>query len=234
VGASFNARQSIANADARIVASCLVSWKLPPHAANRDASSMKTTPLQPPLEEKTTISDSAAASQAQDARGRIHLIIGPVGAGKSTFAQELAREHRAARLTLDEWMAALFSPDRPSEGIMQWYVERTARCIEQIWTTARGVLEVHTDVVLEIGLIRRGEREKFYERVAEAGFGMSIYVLDAARDVRRERVEHRNQSRGVTFSMVVLPAIFELASNLWEPPGPLECEGRDVRFIRTD
>ena len=38
---------------------------------------------------------------------KIHLLIGPVGAGKSTFALELAREHRGVRLTLDEWMQSL-------------------------------------------------------------------------------------------------------------------------------
>ena len=59
-------------------------------------------------------------------------------------------------------------------------------------------------------------------------------MLDAERDVRRACVEERNRSRGSTFCMVVPPAIFELASDFWEPPDPAECQGRDVRFIRTD
>jgi hypothetical protein len=33
---------------------------------------------------------------------------------------------------------------------------------------------------------------------------------------------------------VVPPAIFELASDLWEAPDFDECDGRDVRFLRTD
>jgi predicted kinase len=161
-------------------------------------------------------------------------VIGPVGAGKSTFALELVREHAAIRLTLDQWMVVLFSPDRPDTGVIEWYVERTARCIEQIWTVTEAIIGARTDVVLELGLLRRRERERFYERVSSAGCELSIYVLDAARDVRRERVNERNRSRGPTFSMLVPPAIFELASDAWEPPDPAECDRRDVRFMRTD
>lgn len=163
----------------------------------------------------------------------LHLVIGPVGAGKSTFGLQLARDHSAVRLTLDEWMAELFSPDRPDAGVMEWYVERTGRCIEQIWRVATRIIDVGTDVVLEIGLIQRRDRTRLYKRVHDAGLELKIYVLDAPREVRRERVEERNRVRGATFSMVVPPPIFDLASDLWEPPDEAECSGRNVRFIST-
>ncbi len=162
---------------------------------------------------------------------RIHLIVGPVGAGKSTFAARLAADHRAVRLTLDEWMAVLFRPDRPDDGVLAWYRERTQRCLDQIWRTARSALAAGTDVVLEIGLIQRGDRRRFYRQVDAVADPLTIYVLDAPRDVRRERVERRNRDQGATFSMVVPPAIFELASDLWEPLDDDERAGRDVRDV---
>ncbi|MGK4001517.1 ATP-binding protein [Sorangium sp. So ce1036] len=165
---------------------------------------------------------------------RLHLIIGPVGAGKSTFAHQLVREHAAVHLNLDEWMATLFSPDRPDSGVISWYVERTGRCIEQIWKVATRTMDAGTDVVLEIGLIQRRDRERFYRRMAGAGHDLTIHVLDASRDLRRERVEQRNRAKGATFSMVVPPDIFDMASDLWEPPDEAECASRDVRFINTD
>ena len=58
-----------------------------------------------------------------------------------------------------------------------------------------------------------------------------VYVLDAPRDVRRERVLRRNAEQGETFSMVVPPHIFELASDLWQPPGEAECAERSVVFV---
>jgi predicted kinase len=158
-------------------------------------------------------------------------LLGPVGSGKSALARQLAEEERALRLTLDEWMTRLFSPDRPETGIMEWYVDRAARCVEQIIVVASAVLALGTDVILELGLLRRVEREAFYRRIDAARHDMSVYVLDAPREVRRERVDARNRDRGATFTMIVPPAIFELASDLWEPVERDELEGRDVRLV---
>ncbi|XYH95595.1 AAA family ATPase [Sorangium sp. So ce1128] len=149
------------------------------------------------------------------------------------FALQLCREQRAVRLNLDEWMTALFRPDRPDTGVLEWYIERTGRCIDQIWRLTERMLEVGTSVVLEIGLIRRDERERFYERVDAGGHPMTIHVLDAPRDLRRERVQRRNQQKGDTFSMVVPPDFFEFASDMWQPLDDAERDGRDVRIMST-
>lgn len=191
------------------------------------------------LESESAVQAAQAAEPALGRRravygGHIHLLVGPVGAGKSTFAFDLARDHDAVRLTLDAWMAVLFRPDRPDVGIVEWYVERAARAVEQIARVTTAIVDTGVDVVLEIGLLQRREREDFYRRMKGVGVGLTLYVVDAARDVRRERVEKRNHARGPTFSMVVPPAIFELASDRWEPPEADECEGRAVRFVRTD
>ncbi|MCG8589866.1 MAG: ATP-binding protein [Proteobacteria bacterium] len=162
---------------------------------------------------------------------QLHLVVGPVGAGKSTFVRQLCREHAAVRLNLDEWMAELFGPDRPPDGSIEWYVERAERCIEQIWILAKRLIHVGTDVVLEIGLIQKRDREEFYRRVDASGYDLRVYVLDAPRELRADRVAHRNLEAGDTFSMEVPRHVFELASDLWEPPDEDECRQRDVRFI---
>jgi len=161
----------------------------------------------------------------------LHLVVGPVGAGKSTFALTLEQQYRALRLNLDEWMADLFRADRPEGGGLEWYIERTARCIELIWKLAARTMDLGIPVVLEIGLIQRSERERFYERVDTNGYPLTVYVLDRPRDVRRARVLSRNQQQGPTFSMEVPLHIFELASDMWEPPDETECSERTVKFI---
>jgi predicted kinase len=159
------------------------------------------------------------------------LVEGPVGSGKSTFASQLGQRHAAPRLILDDWMATLFRPDRPSIGVIEWYVERKDRCIEQIWTVTCQLMEAGTDAVLELGLIQQHSRQSLYDRVDAAGYGITIYVLDAPREIRRERVRRRNRQRGKTFSMEVPDHVFEMASDMWEPPDESESNGRDIRFI---
>ena len=160
---------------------------------------------------------------------RIHLVIGPVGAGKSTFVRQLVQLHRAVPLNLDDWMATLFSADRPDAAdAMAWYVPRTQRCLTQIWKTAEAVLNAGGDVVLEVGLIQQHQRDAFYARMGPWADAMVVCVLDAPREVRRERVLRRNAEQGATFSMVVPPHIFELASDLWQPPDEVECANRSV------
>ncbi|MEM6995316.1 MAG: AAA family ATPase [Myxococcota bacterium] len=164
---------------------------------------------------------------------QLHLVVGPVGSGKSTFVAALCARERAVRLNLDDWMATLFRPDRPVEGMVAWYAERAERCVAQIWSLAVQLIEVGVTVVLEIGLIRRRDRLRLYGWVDERALDLTIHILDAPRDVRRARVQHRNETRGPTFTMVVPPEIFELASDMWEPLADDECEGRDVRFVAT-
>jgi predicted kinase len=181
----------------------------------------------------TTFNHTAPADVAC-AAPRIHLVIGPVGAGKSTFSRELVLQHSAVPLNLDDWMATLFSPDRPDlpgADVMAWYIARTQRCLLQIWKTAEAVLRAGTDVVLEIGLIQQQERDAFYTRMGHWADAMTVYVLDAPRELRRARVNQRNAERGETFSMVVPPHIFELASDLWQPPDQAECEAHTVVFV---
>ena len=158
------------------------------------------------------------------------LVLGPVGAGKSTFVRALAGERRAVPLVLDDWMARLYGADpRPEEGRIAWYLERRDRCLEQIWRVACEVLAAGASVVLEVGLIRRGEREAFYERVDAAGFVLTVFLIDAPREVRRARVMRRNVEQGETFAHVVPLEFFELASDLWEPPGERERDERGIR-----
>ncbi len=186
-----------------------------------------------PPEALSTLSDAPGAEQACS-RARIHLVLGPVGAGKSTYAVALAKTHGAARFTLDEWMTELFAPDRPDGDRVPWYRARAERCVTRILATAREVVNAGGCAVLEIGLLDRASRARFHARVREAGHELEVYVLEAPRDVRRARVEARNRERGETFAMVVPLAIFELASDMWEPVGPDELEGATVHHVSTD
>ena len=162
----------------------------------------------------------------------LHLVIGPVAAGKSTFALRLAEERGAVRLTLDDWMAQLYGEDqRPREGRLDWYAERVERCLGLIWNLTRDLMARGTEVILEVGLIQRMARLDFYSRIDAEAYDHTVYVVDADRAVRRERVLRRNREKGETHHVHVPLEFFELASDRWEPPTPEEMADRNVRFV---
>mgnify|MGYP001282622851 CR=1 FL=1 len=162
---------------------------------------------------------------------RVHLIEGPVGAGKSTYASAMGRETQGVHVALDDWFVALFSPDRPSSDVIPWYLQRKERLIELIWTHSQRILASGCDAILELGLIHREDRVAFSRKVREAGYELVIHVLDAPTEVRRERVQRRNTEKGPTFAMVVPDHIFEAASKLWEPPDQVECSEFEVELV---
>lgn len=150
--------------------------------------------------------------------GTLQLLIGPVGAGKTTYAQQRIARSPAVHLDVDTCMVRLFRDDpRPGDGVMTWYLERRERCRGLLWDLALAVLRSGADVILEFGLLQRVEREAFYERARGEDVPLAVYVLDAPRPVRRERVAERNRTAREHTQIVPLE-FFERASDAWEPP----------------
>ncbi|MEP1742542.1 MAG: ATP-binding protein [Kangiellaceae bacterium] len=159
------------------------------------------------------------------------LVEGPVGAGKSTFSEDLSHKVAAPHINLDSWMARLYRPDRPTTSVIEWYVERKERCIGQVWDVAFRILNCKCNVILELGLVQSKRRREMYERIKGSGHEVLVYVLDCPREVRKERVRNRNLNKGSTFSMEVPDEIFEIASDMWEEPNDIECEEQQVIFV---
>jgi len=80
---------------------------------------------------------------------RWHIITGSTGAGKSTFARELAERVGGVRFSIDEWMTALYWMDSPEKKDFAWAMERIARCEEQIAAVAISLAAIGVDAVLE-------------------------------------------------------------------------------------
>lgn len=164
---------------------------------------------------------------------RVHLIEGPVGAGKSTYSSTLVLRTNGVHVALDEWFAALFSADRGADDFVSWYMLRKERLLALIWSHSRRILASGTDVILELGLIQRQSRVAFGRQIQSEGFELVVHVLDAPLEVRRERVRRRNAEKGSTFAMVVPDHVFEMASKLWEAPDDVECSEYAVTFVQA-
>jgi predicted kinase len=161
----------------------------------------------------------------------IHLVEGPVGAGKSTYAARLSWTVGAPHLDLDAWMVTLFSPDRPAEGFLPWYTERKARCLAQLWEVTCSLLDHGIDPILELGLVRRADREDFYRRVDAIDCALKIHLITTPLEERRRRVRERNRQKSGSFKMEVSDEVFALANGFWEEPDEEELRARGIEVL---
>ena len=158
----------------------------------------------------------------------LHVIFGPCGAGKTTYANAFARREGAVAFILDDWMARLFGPDIPEPIEYEWMLERVGRCEQQIWSTAAAVMAAGTSVILDIGLMRRADRARVQEIAEAVELPLQWHFVDAPPEVRRARVADRNVIKGESFAIEVTPELFDFIEGVYEPPGPEELAGAVV------
>jgi predicted kinase len=113
----------------------------------------------------------------------LYLIVGLPGAGKTTVATQLAAEHRALRLTPDEWMIPLFG-ESDAGG------KRDVLEGRLIWVALR-VLESGTDVVLDFGFWGRDERWSLLALADGVGARGEVVYLPVDPATQWERIESR-------------------------------------------
>ncbi len=86
-------------------------------------------------------------------------------------------------------------------------------------------LAVGTPVVLDIGAMRRANRERIRQIATAKRLSLQWHFVDAPQEVRRARVADRNTANGETFVPEVPPELFDLIEQLDEAPEPAQLEG---------
>jgi len=140
---------------------------------------------------------------------KIHLIFGPQGAGKTTYAKQLAVERKAVHLSIDDWMWKLFGEDMPKSMNLKWIMERVERCEKQIWATAQKIADCGSEVILDLGFTKVAKRKQFESLAAAQNYPTQLHYIYAPHAIRRQRVLARNVAQGDTFSFEVTPGMFD-------------------------
>ncbi len=116
----------------------------------------------------------------------LFLIVGLPGAGKTTRAKELAADHRALRLTPDEWMIPLFGESNP-DGKRDVLEGRLV-------SVALQALRLGTSVVLDFGFWGRDERSALRWLARSAGAACQVVYLPVDKSAQLARIAHRQSS----------------------------------------
>lgn len=122
--------------------------------------------------------------------GRLIVLCGLPGSGKTRLARRLERELRAIRLCPDEWMADL--------TIDLWDEEARARVEALQWRLAQGWLTLGHTVVIEWGTWGRSERDALREGARAVGAAVELRFLDAPVEELFARVQVRGMEDPAT------------------------------------
>jgi predicted kinase/GNAT superfamily N-acetyltransferase len=117
------------------------------------------------------------------AGGRLILVCGLPGSGKTTHATRLESELHALRLCPDEWMAA--------RGIDLYNEAARARIEALQWKLAQRMLALGRTVIIEWGTWGRPERDKLRLGARGLGAEVELHYLAAPVEVLFERVQRR-------------------------------------------
>lgn len=113
----------------------------------------------------------------------LFLTVGLPGTGKTTAARRIETEHRALRLTKDEWMKALYGHENPASA---------SDVIEgRLIRIGLRALELGSNVVIDFGLWGRDERSALRQAATERGALVELRYVEVSPAEQRRRLDRR-------------------------------------------
>ncbi|MGW7023083.1 ATP-binding protein [Streptomyces decoyicus] len=149
----------------------------------------------------------------------LFLTVGLPGAGKTTRARQLAKEHSALRLTPDEWMIPLFG-EAEADG------KRDVLEGRLLWL-ALEALRLGTNVVLDFGCWSRDERSAIRWLVASVGASCHLVYVPVDHETQCARIVRR-QSTTPDHTFPMSEADLLHWRTLFQEPDAAELEGHQV------
>ena len=148
----------------------------------------------------------------------MHLLCGYNGAGKTTYARQLAETLPAVRFSLDEWMLRLY-PDLAFDS--PEYGERAETCKALIWDVARQILVLGSDVILDWNQWSRARRATWRDAAQNAGFDVVLHHIQTPVEVAITRADAR-AAQNIAGSHVLSENGIRHLASIFEPPSSAE------------
>ncbi len=146
------------------------------------------------------------------------LICGKICSGKSTYAEKLRRERRAAVLSCDDLTLSLF-PERLGDRheVITWRVH------QYLFQRAAELLALSVNVILEWGFWTVESRREAEAYFRDRGFDTEWHYVEISDDAWRECIQKRNRQRP-TGTYLVDRNLVEKCASLFQPPAPEEVD----------
>ena len=127
----------------------------------------------------------ATAEGGEVQSGRLVVITGLPGSGKTTLATELAAAMPAVRMSPDDWMMA--------SGIDLWDSSIRVRIEQLQLQVALDLLRAGRNVVIEWGVWAREERDALREAARAVGAPVELHHVSAPLEELWRRIEERDR-----------------------------------------
>jgi predicted kinase len=116
--------------------------------------------------------------------GKLIIVCGLPGSGKTTYAKEIQAKFRAVRFCPDEWMDAI--------ALDLWDAARREKIETLQWQFGQELLSLGLTVIIEWGTWGRSERDALRLRARELRAAVELHYLSAPVDVLLDRIQRRS------------------------------------------
>jgi predicted kinase len=125
--------------------------------------------------------------------GKVILICGKIGSGKTTYAYKLAKQLNAVIITQDELMYGLFGTELYYSDQEQYY--KYATWVEEYVKRKAGeIANAGAIVICENGFWPRAERDELRKYYTDIGVSCEFHYMDISEEQRLKNIKKRNDA----------------------------------------